>query len=901
MFDKVIGHAPFLGHTGYANHAREFFTHLSKLIPTRVRNFTHVSDPSYLTEFQKNLLFYQRFDEYEIGRPFNFNIEEDIVNLILFETNHVWYYEDYAGPKIAYNVWESTKQPENFFRRLLDFDQLWVPSKWQAMCSVEQGFPANRVKVVPEGVDGNIFYPVNKQRDDAFYFMFFGRWEHRKSVTEMVKAFKEEFKETPDVRLVLSADNPFPSDGMSNTYERLMRYGLVDDKIIVLHFPPFQNYVKWLQTGHCLISCARSEGWNLPLIEAIACGIPTICSNFSGQLEFAEGISHLVKINGYDEPKRVFGYKDGEVPGMWAEPDFDHLKKQMRFIYENYAECRKKAIIGSVETRKKFSWENAAKLAMHHLEEFHKNRPKRSLLNLGCGNDIKKNWINVDTFNNKKGIDYNMDIRELGFKDETHDGVYLSHTLEHFDKNDVPIVLKEMNRVIRMGSMVEIIVPEFMTCVQAWLDADDKWSALEHIFGSQTHPGNHHFVGFTVKTLEQVLENHGFKCLECAERNNPITNHREIRALAFKVDDLKPQSLGYNYHFVNGPFFELLGSKRREYKIEFLDIDNDAMVHSAYMKPGMWVRPHRKYFTNWRIQLKEYGKVIWKHDYNPKGQRILISLDSKALGDTIAWMPYIEEFRKKYDCHVIATTFWNNLFKEVYPEIDFFSPGMRIDNLYAQYIIGCKDSIWENKSKWWTIPLQQVATDYLGLDYKEIKPKIKIPAKKKLIKGKYVCISEHSTSQFKYWNYPGGWQTVVNWLKKNNYKVVVISKEETKLKNIINKTNSPINHTMTSLKYCDAFIGGPSGLSWLAWAMGIPVVMITGITEPWCEFKTGIKRVTNTNVCHGCFNDPNFKFDKSWDYCPRHKGTERQFECTKNITPEDVIKQLDFLINSKEE
>ena len=43
------------------------------------------------------------------------------------------------------------------------------------------------------------------------------------------------------------------------------------------------------------VSCARAEGWNLPLIEAMACGTPSIYSDCSGQLEFAEGRGIPVK------------------------------------------------------------------------------------------------------------------------------------------------------------------------------------------------------------------------------------------------------------------------------------------------------------------------------------------------------------------------------------------------------------------------------------------------------------------------------------------------------------------------------------------------------------------------------------------------------------------------------
>lgn len=54
------------------------------------------------------------------------------------------------------------------------------------------------------------------------------------------------------------------------------------------------------------------------------------------------------------------------------------------------------------------------------------------------------------------------------------------------------------------------------------------------------------------------------------------------------------------------------------------------------------------------------------------------------------------------------------------------------------------------------------------------------------------------------------------------------------------------------------------------------------------------------NICNGCSND--FKLDPGdWNWCPRHKGTKRQFECRKSITGDQVIKQLEnYILSSKD-
>ena len=67
--------------------------------------------------------------------------------------------------------------------------------------------------------------------------------------------------------------------------------------------------------------------------------------------------------------------------------------------------------------------------------------------------------------------------------------------------------------------------------------------------------------------------------------------------------------------------------------------------------------------------------------------------------------------------------------------------------------------------------------------------------------------------------------------------------------------------------------------------------MISGFSSEWTEFTTNVKRVINKDVCNSCFN--NYKLDAGdWNWCPAHKDTPRQFECTRKISPESVIESI---------
>jgi len=348
------------------------------------------------------------------------------------------------------------------------------------------------------------------------------------------------------------------------------------------------------------------------------------------------------------------------------------------------------------------------------------------------------------------------------------------------------------------------------------------------------------------------------------------------------------ENIKFNVNFVNQPFFEILGNSDKKYTVEFFDT-NGKSTYTSVLGTNMWSKLKRTYFENWKIKITSddgFEKII---NYDAKGKRVYIALDSSALGDTIAWIPYIEEFRKKWDCDVIVSTFWNHLFEKSYPNLIFSKPGIPVHNLYAMYKIGWfYDSEMEPEIPN-TIPLQKTATNILGLEYNEIKPTIHFTPKNNPVGEKYVVISSHSTAGLKHWDWEK-WESVSEWLHNLGYTVYNISKDKVNSKYVKNLKDTSIENTMNYIHHSEFMIGLSSGLSWLSWAMNKHVFMISNFTEPDHEFTSNCTRYINKSVCNGCWNNPKFKFDKGdWNWCPEHKNTERHFECHKSISVDDVI------------
>jgi len=388
-------------------------------------------------------------------------------------------------------------------------------------------------------------------------------------------------------------------------------------------------------------------------------------------------------------------------------------------------------------------------------------------------------------------------------------------------------------------------------------------------------------------------------------------SNTKILAIPYK----KPENT-YNVNFVNGAFIEILGPLQKEYIVKFINSKTNRVLFENTITNNMWTQPNIKYLVKWRIEVydKEDNSKVFEHIFNPEGKRIYIHIDSTALGDTLAWFPVIEEFRKENKCEVVCSTFHNEWFEGNYPELQFVKPGSEVNNLYGMFAIGWfyddKKVVFDKTPiDFKKYPLQQTATEILGMKYREVKPIVNTPNKKTDIEGKYVVIAPHASAHAKYWMYPKGWQIIIDYLNSKDYKVIMLTQEplgddwhDSKLggtlTGVINKTGDfPLEDRMIDIRDAEAFIGVGSGMSWLSWSLNTPTILISGFSYPYTEMQD-CERIfpDNPRVCRGCFNR-HWLNPGDWEWCPDYKDTPRQFECTKVIEPSQVIKSINKILN----
>ncbi|MDE1188050.1 MAG: autotransporter strand-loop-strand O-heptosyltransferase [Pantoea sp.] len=346
------------------------------------------------------------------------------------------------------------------------------------------------------------------------------------------------------------------------------------------------------------------------------------------------------------------------------------------------------------------------------------------------------------------------------------------------------------------------------------------------------------------------------------------------------------------------------------WRVALLDDDSGNVLFSCESGAG-WVTSAKKYFVRFRIQVWRGDEVapLLDETLSLKDREVLISFPTGTLGDLLGWFHYAERFRLLHGCRLECAMAPNiiSLLEGQYPHIRFSAPDAVVQRApYATYRIGL---FFGGNDTHQPIDFRQtgfhrIAGHILGVDPREEAPRLNLSAARTITEP-YVCIAVQSTSQAKFWNNGHGWAEVVAHLKALGYRVLCIDREARTGRGFVWNHipygaedftgNLPLQKRVDLLRHASFFIGLASGLSWLAWAAQIPVVLISGFSLPGAEFYTPW-RVFSSHGCSGCWDSLHETFDhQDFFWCPRHKGTDRQFECTRLITGKQVCGVTDRL------
>jgi glycosyltransferase involved in cell wall biosynthesis len=271
--------------------------------------------------------------------------------------------------KIGFTMIEVDGFPAEWVRQANAMDEVWTPTEFNRRGLIESGV-TRPVHVVPLGIDPDHFHPgITRIPNPSADFVFLGNfeWGARKAPDLLLRAFNETFRAKEPVILVCKTLN---RDRSVDVASEIRALGLDPHggRIHFLHNREIPHYqlATLYRSADCFVSTSRGEGWGLPTLEAMACGVPVIATDWGG---------HTAILNADDTyPLRVRAVvpaDDYYAGHSWAEPDGEHLRHLLRHVYEHRDEAREKGLRGSARVRQALTWNETAKTIERQLERVH--------------------------------------------------------------------------------------------------------------------------------------------------------------------------------------------------------------------------------------------------------------------------------------------------------------------------------------------------------------------------------------------------------------------------------------------------------------------------------------------------------------------------------------------------
>ncbi len=272
--------------------------------------------------------------------------------------------------KLAIYNYESSILPSVWKDSINYIDYALPSSNFSKEVFVNSGWPEEKCIVIPHGVNLQDFKDKSKvsnfKTKKKFKFLNVSIPHYRKNIDILVDAYYRAFTDADDVCLLLKVklEKPkykFECDVVQQILKAQKKHkGRPLPQVEVVQHK-YDSMIPLYNSCDCLVSASSAEGFGLPLLEGLAAGMLVVAPRCTGQLDFLnDSNSLLVDVKEIDATAKYQYWRPSKGAKTYL-PEVESLSENMKMVYNDYKNLKKKFKQESRKTVEKFTWENAAK------------------------------------------------------------------------------------------------------------------------------------------------------------------------------------------------------------------------------------------------------------------------------------------------------------------------------------------------------------------------------------------------------------------------------------------------------------------------------------------------------------------------------------------------------------
>ena len=257
---------------------------------------------------------------------------------------------DFSNPdahKIGLIPWESSEIPDHWAMHMETADEIWATSEHCARALEKAGVPGP-IKVYGHGI-GKQWAPRKRERNGPIKFLSVGEPAERKGAQMTLDAFYEVFGKSAEEATLTIKANGYNATRIRNGQDIIYAPQDLPNMRTVVESIDEEDLIQLYYDHDVLIYPSWGEGFGFFPAQALATGMPTICT--AAWAPYKDYLNELA-LSSEVVPTRW----PNEHPGLMYKPDFEELKRLLRYTVDNFDHLSEEFYAQSQTFHDEYDW-----------------------------------------------------------------------------------------------------------------------------------------------------------------------------------------------------------------------------------------------------------------------------------------------------------------------------------------------------------------------------------------------------------------------------------------------------------------------------------------------------------------------------------------------------------------